>query len=217
MKITIACREIRRYAKATLANHWYYLFCTSCVYILIIGVCIIKPLASCFKQTDIFSIELLLCVLSLVFIFPALQYGYQIYFLNICRGENMTLRNLFDGFRNYIHVTLTYVLMSIYILLWSILLVVPGIIKIFSYALTIYIMKDYGIRYNQAIELSIKMMRGNKWKLFLLCLSFTGWVLFAVLTVFVVGILWVYPYILTSMAKFYLEVKEKYELEQGTI
>ena len=66
---------------------------------------------------------------------------------------------------------------------------------------------------NEAIELSIKMMDGRKMDLFLLYLSFIGWAILAIFTLFI-GYLWLYPYMYTSLAAFYEDVKADYESKQ---
>ena len=103
-------------------------------------------------------------------------------------------------------------LMNIFIFLWSLLLLIPGIIKAFSYAMTPYILKEYPeLSANQAIELSRKMMRGHKFDLFWLNLSFVGWFFLCLLTLGI-GFVWFLPYVQTANAAFYQEVKN--ELKQ---
>lgn len=120
---------------------------------------------------------------------------------------------LFSGFSDYLRIVGTMLLMSLYTILWSCLLIVPGIIKYFSYALTPFILKDYPeLSYNAAIERSMAMMSGNKWRLFLLMLSFIGWAILCLLTAGI-GFLLLYPYVYMSLAKFYEDVKADYENE----
>jgi uncharacterized membrane protein len=79
-----------------------------------------------------------------------------------------------------------------------------------AYSLTPYILKDYPeLSANQAINLSMKMMKGHKFDLFWLFLSFIGW---SILCIFTLGIgyLWLMPYMMTTMAAFYQEVKAEY-------
>lgn len=87
----------------------------------------------------------------------------------------------------------------------------PGIIKAFSYAMTPFILRDHpDLRYNGAIELSMAMMRGHKADLFWLYLSFIGWFLLCILTLGI-GYFWLEPYMTSSMANFYEEVKAEFE------
>jgi uncharacterized membrane protein len=102
-------------------------------------------------------------------------------------------------------------LMGVYTLAWTLLLIIPGIIKSFSYALTPFILTDKPeLSANEAIELSMKMMDGHKLDLFILYLSFIGWYLLSFLTL-CIGMLWVMPYQYTTMVAFYEDVKAEYE------
>jgi uncharacterized membrane protein len=102
---------------------------------------------------------------------------------------------------------LTGLLMSVYIFLWSLLLIVPGIIKALSYAMTPYILRDHPeLRYDAAIRESMRMMQGNKMKLFLLILSFIGWFILALIP-FGLGLFLFLPYYRTSIAAFYEDLK----------
>ena len=147
-----------------------------------------------------------------IFIYGPLSYGYYVAFLNFKRtGENVRIENLLDGFKDYARVLLTNLLQNIYIVLWTLLLVVPGIIKSISYSQTFFVLKDNPeLKNNAAIERSMAMMEGHKMEYFCLMLSFIGWILLGVLTLGI-GLLWVSPYMATAMAHFYEYVKEDYE------
>lgn len=104
----------------------------------------------------------------------------------------------------------TLFLRAVYTLLWSLLLIIPGIVKACSYAMTPYILYDNPkLQGNAAIELSMRMMRGHKMKLCVLYLSFIGWFLLCILTLGI-GFLWLKPYVQASKAAFYEDVKEEY-------
>ena len=93
--------------------------------------------------------------------------------------------------------------------LWSLLFVIPGIIATYSYSMSFYILRDNpDMDANAARKASIEMMKGNKWKLFCLELSFIGWMLLSMLT-FGILLLWVGPYMETAKAAFYEELKAK--------
>ena len=90
---------------------------------------------------------------------------------------------------------------------WFLLFIIPGIIKAYAYAMTYYISYDNPeLSAEECINRSMKMMYGHKLDLFLLDLSFIGWILLSILTLGV-GMLWVTPYMYTSRAKFYEELK----------
>ena len=114
---------------------------------------------------------------------------------------------LFEGFQDYSRIFVTKLLQGIYTALWSLLLVVPGVIKYYSYAMTDYILKEEPeMKNNAAIEKSMAMMENNKMKLFLLDLSFIGWALLAIVT-FGIGFLFLQPYMQVSRAAFYEDLK----------
>lgn len=149
--------------------------------------------------------------LSMLLLFP-LQYGAAVAFLSFKRtGVDVKIGDMFVGFNDYGRVFVTILLQTLYIVLWSLLLVVPGIIKAISYSQTIYILKDNPeLKFNGAIERSMAMMEGHKMEAFLLGISFIGWLLLGVLTLGI-GMLWVTPYMNTAYAHFYDYVKEDYE------
>lgn len=149
--------------------------------------------------------------LSMLLLYP-LQYGAAVAFLSFKRtGVDVKIGDMFVGFNDYGRVFVTILLQTLYIVLWSLLLVVPGIIKAISYSQTIYILKDNPeLKFNGAIERSMAMMEGHKMEAFLLGISFIGWLLLGVLTLGI-GMLWVTPYMSTAYAHFYDYVKEDYE------
>ena len=119
------------------------------------------------------------------------------------------------AFENYWHKVWTMLWMSILIGLWSLLLLIPGIIKAFSYAMTPFIIEEYPeLSSTEAIHRSRMMMRGHKFDLFWLELSFIGWGFLCLLTAGI-GFFWLIPYMETSIAAFYEEVKADYALNGG--
>ncbi|MFA6999492.1 MAG: DUF975 family protein [Candidatus Paceibacterota bacterium] len=134
--------------------------------------------------------------------------GASILFLSIARGQQAEVEQIFHGFNNFGKALLTYILMIIFIILWSLLLIIPGIIASISYSMTFYILADNpSIGANEAIDRSKKMMNGYKLKMFGLSLLF---LLLGILCIFTLGIgfLWLYPYAQVTMAKFYEDIKD---------
>jgi uncharacterized membrane protein len=157
--------------------------------------------------------SIILGISSLVVVGPLilggpLFLGYTGYFLKKARGEAVKLENLFDGFKQFGSSFLLYLLQIIFIVLWSCLLIIPGIVKCFSYSMAFYIMKDNpDIGASEAITQSRKMMVGYKGKLFGLYLSFIGWGILCCLS-FGIGFLWLTPYISASTTNFYEDLKK---------
>lgn len=132
------------------------------------------------------------------------------------RGQHDTANtaNMFDGYRDFMRITFTMLLQGIYTFLWALLLIVPGIIKYYSYRMTMYVLHDNPeLKYNGAIERSMQLMKGHKMKLFLLDLSFIGWLLLGILT-FGIGLLWVGPYYCGANAAFYCNLLEEEAAEK---
>lgn len=144
-------------------------------------------------------------------IYAVLEWGFAIMFLRNLRDPHFDeIGALFDGFRDFGRIFLTLFLQGVYTLLWTLLLIIPGIVKAYSYAMTSYILYDNPeLQGNAAIEKSMRMMRGHKLELFLLHLSFIGWALLCVLTLGI-GLFWLVPYVQASQAAFYEDVKEEY-------
>ena len=99
-------------------------------------------------------------------------------------------------------------LVVVFTFLWSLLFVIPGIVKGYSYALTPYILiDDPQISIRDAVRKSQRMMSGQKFNLFYLQLSFIGWWILSILTGGI-GFLWLIPYYTTSMAVFYRNLRD---------
>ena len=102
----------------------------------------------------------------------------------------------------------TMLLAQLFIFLWSLLFIVPGIIKSFSYSQTMYIKAENpNIPAKRAIELSRIMMDGHKGDLLYLHLSFIGWGILSLITYNILGIVYVYPYYYSALAFAYVEIK----------
>lgn len=159
--------ELRAASRTTLSGNWTIAALVTLLYLLIAG--------------GVSSIPKVGTVVSLIITYP-LVYGFAILFLDLFReGKPLEIGKLFDGFKDFGRIWGTGILVAIYTVLWTCLLIVPGIIKSYSYAMTYYILKDEPeLKYNAAIEKSMSMMNGYKMKLFLLDLSFIGWMILSV-------------------------------------
>jgi uncharacterized membrane protein len=136
-----------------------------------------------------------------------LTLGFCGYFLRKARGEKAEIENIFEGFKTFGASFLLYLIEMIFILLWSLLLIIPGIIKSLSYSMAFFILRDNpGMSSMEALNASKKMMHGYKAKLFYLYLGFFGWALLGLLTLGI-GFLWLTPYVSLSTANFYENLK----------
>lgn len=144
--------------------------------------------------------------IAVIFLTGTLIAGLNIFSLNLLKGSGI-FEDGFKGFNDFVRLGSGYFMVTLFTMLWSLLLIVPGIIKTYSYAMTMYIMiEDPEIGVMDAILKSREMMDGNKMDLVVLQLSFIGWVL---LTMFTLGIgtLWLTPYYYATLTAFYNDIK----------
>lgn len=137
--------------------------------------------------------------------------GLSCVFLSLARGkEEIEVGDLFNGFKNNFGDNLLLGLMqSIFIFLWTLLFIIPGFIKAYSYSMAFYIKNDHPeYNWRQCIDESRRIMDGNKLDLFLLDLSFIGWLIVGSLA-FGIGTLWVESYMQTARAVFYETIKDR--------
>lgn len=157
----------------------------------------------------ILIIHVLLCCIPYVslVITPALTLGLSIVFLKVARGEKLEISNLFDGFSKLGRALWLNILQNLFITLWSLLFVIPGIIKGYSYAMSFYVLADHPeMTAREALKESQRIMDGHKMELFELSLSFIGWLLLSYVT-FGLSLVYVLPYMNTTMANFYESIK----------
>ena len=132
--------------------------------------------------------------------------GYAKFNLNLVDRQNASFENLFAYFTYWRTTTVTRLLRGVYVLLWSLLFIVPGIMAVFSYIMTDFILAENPeLSASEAIEQSKNMMYGNRWRLFCLQFSFIGWDILAALTLGI-GNLWLNPYKYAAYAAFYREI-----------
>ena len=135
--------------------------------------------------------------------------GFSLYVLRVSRGESVDVGTMFSGFNYFGRGFLAYLLITIYTILWSLLLIIPGILAAFAYSMTFFILLDNpGLGVNDAISESRRLMTGNRWKLFCLMFRFIGWFLLVWIT-FGIAIFWVAPYLQVAVANFYADIKDQ--------
>ena len=133
----------------------------------------------------------------------AFELGAVIFFLMLARRGEGKVGMMFWGFRNFGNSVGAYLLQALFVLLWSLLLIIPGIIASLAYSQTFYLMADNkSLGPLEAIRKSKQMMDGHKWKLFCLGMRFIGWALLCILTLGI-GYLFLVPYMATAHARFY--------------
>lgn len=134
------------------------------------------------------------------------QLGYAKFNLALVDHREARFSDLFSQFGRFGDGFLLNLLTNLFIVLWSLLLIIPGIIAAYSYAMAPYILyENPGMRPMAALKASKELMRGNKWRLFCLQFSFIGWALLCALTAGI-GNLWLCPYQEAAQASFYRQI-----------
>ena len=154
-----------------------------------------------------------------IFLIAPLMVGFiNAFRVLLLQGDREIPTNMYKiATKGYWHKVWGMFLMGVFVFLWSLLFVIPGIIKAFSYAMTPYILEEHPeLTANEAIDHSRAMMKGHKFDLFWLYLSFIGWGILCIFTLGI-GLLWLVPYMQTAQASFYEDVKADYEANGGLI
>ena len=156
-------------------------------------------------------------VLSIL-VFNPLIVGCYRFFLQNSRG-GAELNELGAGFKgDWGNVVLTMFLRDLFLALWTVLFIVPGIIKLYSYRMVPYLLKEHPeLKSTQAITMSRRLMNGHKWRAFVLDLSFIGWFLLSALTLGILHIFYVGPYVQATDAELYKAITAEYSAKNQVI
>lgn len=144
-----------------------------------------------------------------IFVFNPLEVGCKRY-MTIAREVKPQFGEMAFAFKNcYGNVVKTMFLVDLYTFLWSLLFVIPGIIKAYEYRMVPYLMGEYpDMASSEAFRISREMMTGNKWEAFVLDLSFIGWNLLSAITLGLVSIFYAAPYQMLTNCALYLTLKK---------
>ena len=138
--------------------------------------------------------------------------GYCRFLLKMHDGEDAQVGDLFSRFDRFGDGFCLELLTSLYIILWSLLFIIPGIIKAYAYAMAPFILEENpNMTPSEAIKASRELMDGHKFELFCLYWSFFGWALLSVLTLGI-GSLWLNPYMNAATAAFYRSIAGRPEI-----
>ena len=202
-------KEIKEFAWNALGGHWLY---GALVLLLFLAVVMGISVPQLFMEEGsalYYAWEIICTPFTWV-----LWIGLIACYLDIALKIKPSYARLFWGYRSigyFLKIIATEILQYLMLLLWFLLLIVPGIMKSYSYTMTELILVEHP-EYTplQAITASKEMMYGHRWEFFCLQARFWAWWL---LCTFTLGIacLWLYPYYLAAKSKFYLELKEHAE------
>lgn len=211
--------EIKREALTLLKGNWVTGVGINLIFLLIaLGIELFNNLEENILARVEYNIFLLI-IFTIIFVILNITFttintmGNFACFLDLAKGKPLTVNNYSYGFKYMETAFRIGGAFSLFSFLWSLLLVIPGIIKSVSYSMAFFIGIEYpDISGRDALKLSSKLTDGHKWTIFWFSLHFLGWIILAFVTIGI-GWLWLGSYLDTSFSLLYLKLKrEKYEL-----
>ena len=199
--------QLRYNARSQLGNSifhsiWLNMLCVCAVIPVVSAVCTVTGIG----------------VLLIFLVSGALQFGLARVTTNCVKGRGWSVGQTFCAFENHFVKTLVmHLVQSIFLFLWSLLFIIPGIVKSYSYAMVYYLQQEPENIHREPVDLiteSRRWMDGYKWKLFCLDFSFIGWYLLGALC-FGVGTFFVTPYHQMARANFYLNLRAEREAKSA--
>lgn len=187
-------QELKELAKSQINGNLFILF----ICYLIVGI-----MAFVINEIPNFVLGLL----GTLLITPVLSFNIYAIYLSLTHGQKPAVGDLFQNTHIWGKIVVLNLLMSIYILLWTLLFIIPGIVKGYSYSMAFYILiENPDMSAPEAITASKEMMVGHKLDYLVLQLSFILWILLCIIT-FGIATIYVGPYILATNANFYNSIK----------
>jgi len=197
-------QEIKAISKQQFSNNYW----------IAVGATILAMLIICVAS---YVLSFLIVPIYLLVTLP-MVIGLNYFSLSIYRGETPTIETMFtSGFSNYGRKLGGMLWMTLFTFLWMLLFIIPGIIKAIAYSMVPYILADHpNVTAKEALKISMRMTEGYKGDIFVMYLSFIGWLLLSGITFGLVGIFYSNPYMYLSFAGLYEEIKD-HALETGTV
>ena len=138
------------------------------------------------------------------FLAPPLLIGLTVFFLGVWRRQDPQFDTLFDGFKRYAQSLVGILWMYLFTFLWSLLFIIPGIIKGLAYSMTPYLLADNpNLDPQKALKISMAITEGHKGDIFVMYLSFIGWEILSAFTFGILHIIFVGPYMQVAFAGMY--------------
>lgn len=185
--------ELKTMAKEQIKGHIGVLFLITLVVAVVSGL--------------VGSIPVVGSIAAVLVVSPVFSLSMVIIYLKLTQNMTPEVAELFAHFNKFWAAFKVNFFVGLFTALWSLLFVIPGIIKAYSYSMAMYILAENPeIGALEAINRSKAMMDGHKMELFVLNLSFIGWYLLCAVTFGIAGI-WVIPYVSATTANFYNKIK----------
>lgn len=192
--------QLKYEAREQLSGRWSEIIPPSIILIIISSV-LASFLVKFEPDKNYWSI-----LLRTILISP-LELGFTIYCIKFANYKEQKTKDIFKGYNRWLDAIILNFIKNLFIGLWALLLIIPGIIKAYSYSMSFYILADNpSMKIMEAFNWSKKITQGHKMRMFYLDLSFIGWYILAIITCGIAYI-WVMPYINVTMANLYIDIK----------
>lgn len=222
--------EIKSIAKERFrANYWICVFAPLLITLALNAITFIFSVPTNFSTldlagytdvSDLMDSTLLASIGSIILLIftGPLSIGLNHFHIMNILGRDVSVGTPFrSAFTNFGRKLGGFLWKVLFLYLWTLLLIIPGIIKSLSYAMSDYILADCpNVKARDALTLSKRIMKGHKTELFVFQLSFLGWLFLNALTFGILGLFYVTPYMNNALATYYLEVRED-ALRNGVI
>lgn len=204
--------ETKKWAKLKIKGKMWNVLGVSLIAGLINGI---STTSSSESDIEVLIIELIISfvcgILAMI-----INVGLIRWMTNFINDKETKIEILFSKFKDWKQVTMVFIHQFAMVLLYTLLLIIPGMIKALGYSLVPYILaNDSNMGSDEVLKLSEKMMKGHKMDLFMFSLSFIGWHLLAIFTLGILEI-WIIPYQETATTKYLLDIKAEYENNNQT-
>ncbi len=199
--------ELKKQSKEIYKDHWNNI-------ILFIIASIVIYIVSHYIDRIVFKNISIASTLGGIII----EFGVASFFLTLVREKKSDWKRIMDIFDyNFLKVVGLSIVRDVIIFLWSLLLIIPGIMKAYSYAMAFYIYRDNpDIGIMEALKESERIMKGNRWELFKLHISYWLWYILAVIT-FGIALIYIFPWINTAQVLFYEEIKGENIIQEAEV
>ena len=195
--------ELKSLARIQLKGRWWEAISFNLLYIAIIFIP--SFIYEFNNDPNYYSNSELIFDIVTFLIAPCISLGFSYFYLNFIKGENK-LSDLFWGFTKFKNAFIAYLLVSLATLVGLVLFIIPGIIIAFMFSQVYYVLaENEGMSAIDAMKESARIMKGNKFRYFILCLSFIGWMIVGAVTLGI-GYIWIIPYYSLTLTNFYKDI-----------
>lgn len=204
-------------AKNTLKGNWKVPLLVTLVYMIVTAILVAPEVVAEYTYNNgTVTVSYFLSTLISTCATGILDYATIFFFLAFAENTTVKFSTFLEGLNHFVKAAGAILWQTLWVFLWTLCFIIPGFIKAISYSQIMYLLAEYpNMKINQAMKLSMKITKGYKWDLFVMYLSFLGWMILNALTLGLLSF-YIVPYYQLSLVNAYKFLKAK-ALETGTI